>query len=123
MGFAYPVLIEELKEQALNGAYGERLRAVIEGNPDGMINGEYDLYICEECGNWQAEPKLSYYIADGKDIDYFEKKGFTKRLYTHRHRCEKCDHIMHAVELWKRPELKCPECGEILRYEEGIMWD
>ncbi|MBR5994986.1 MAG: hypothetical protein IK026_00135 [Eubacteriaceae bacterium] len=124
-GFLYPSLIKELKERAIHGEFGDKLKAVIEANPDGMINGENILYVCGKCGNWYSEPKLSYYIPTVKDA-YFEDSHTTKRLYTHRHRCEKCNSVMHMhnTNEGEALELNCPECGSRLRVSEmDIDWD
>ena len=59
-----------------------------------------------------------------REPELFEELGLTKRLYTHRHMCDRCSHIMHAESLKKRPGLKCPRCGKTCDYvHEEIMWD
>ena len=126
VGFLYPSFINELKDKALNGEFGDKLKAVVEANPEGMINGEKSLYVCRKCGNWQVEPKLSYYIPAVVETTFFEDPDRTSRLYTYRHRCEKCNSVMHmhSINPGDDPELKCPECGKPLRVSDlCIMWD
>lgn len=122
-GFKYPAVSEELKRKAQDGEYGDKFRTVVKENPGGSVNGESRLYVCRKCGSWKVEPKLSYYIPSGEKETFFEEAGLTRRLFTYRHRCDECGHIMHEVDFDGRQELKCPDCGEILRVTAGIMWD
>ena len=133
VGFLFPRVYKETVERAKSGEFGETIRDFLNTFPEGRIDAEPALYICQECGNMEVLPELSMYLPKGElperdnnilwsvvfpfkgesyvthmdlenDYDIFEE---------YKHKCSKCQRnytLILKEEILSNGLIKCPRC-------------
>lgn len=123
IGFSFPQKYNELFTDALSGKYGERLKELLQENPNAIIDAATSVYVCEYCRHWIESPVLDCYLPAHKmrkqkkkqiwavsmpiDINNLEhpvvppwelRKGY-KLLERYKHICPKCSSEMKMCQL------------------------
>ncbi len=142
VGMMYPEVYQRTVKAALDGAYGEEWRALMNSQKYMDIDASKDLYVCN-CGAWKLEENLSVYAPN--DLSDIENKQYGIRnvkewghvpyvSWYHReqgyhfikayvHKCDKCGMKMHKVDEDKIGSLQCPKCGCENDITSIINWD
>lgn len=124
VGFSFPMLYKEIVEKAKSGDFGETMKEFLHTFPEGRIDAENALYLCQACGNMEVLPELSLYLPKGEAPKRFPFKG--ESYVTHRdlerdyalfeayqHKCSKCqriDTLIPREEILSSKFIKCPQC-------------
>jgi predicted nucleic acid-binding Zn ribbon protein len=99
------------------GEYGKDWKKFFEEHPDGVVNCEKELLICEECGVPKNEMNLSLYLPkEGeKDLPKYLFGEDLKEKYAlydkYPHKCDRCGGGCNIVDVSKISRVTCPECG------------
>lgn len=143
--FLFPKVYQESVEKAKAGEYGETVMEFLNAFPEGRIDAETALYICQECGNMEVLPELSMYLPKGKlpekdkNIRWSVVFPFKGESYvTHRdlendyelfeeykHKCGKCQRNYTMIlrdEILSSGLIKCPQCKvdlELIEFGRG----
>ena len=130
IGMLFPSIYEETVQDIRSGEYGEDWKKFFEEHPDGVVNCERELLICEECGVPKCEKNLSLYLPKkgAKDLpkhpfgDDFKKFNLYSK---YQHKCNKCGGACNVVKSTKIKRVTCPECGGVMEEDLGgaILWD
>ena len=117
VGFFFPGVYARTMETARAGKLGKRIRQFLDGHPDGALNAENVLLLCENCGNLEYGQDLSMYVrnpdvARGEQgrwsaavpyegADYVSpmelKRENTYVYYGPGHLCRKCGKPMRSI--------------------------
>ena len=62
IGRLFPKIYEETVKKMRSGKYGDECKKFFKEHPDGAVNCEKELLICEECGVPKTEMNLSLYL-------------------------------------------------------------
>lgn len=132
VSFLFPRTYKEIVEKAKSGDFGETMKEFLHTFPEGRIDVENALYVCQGCGNMEVLPELSMYLPKGK-----APKG--KSYVTHRdlerdyvlfesypHKCSNCqrmDTLIPREEILSSRFIKCPQCKVALDLIEFGRWD
>jgi len=113
-----PVVSMKMKEAVSDGCWGDEWCDFVAQNPNGGIDSEFVLYVCE-CGKWLADRARDYYIpADlNKRIGAYVKNSSREKnkcVKHFRHSCPDCGETMSRVDI-DNEKLKCPICRAELR--------
>lgn len=108
IGFMYPSVCEESKQDILNGKWGKDAQTLINNNPDAHIETELAIYKCGKCGNLEEGECVSIIVPG-------------QRKTTFKNHCKQCSTVMRKVV--NHLELHCPECRTQLVIGTMIMWD
>ncbi len=130
VGMIFPSIYEETVKDIRSGEYGEDWKKFFEEHPDGVVNCEKELLICEECGVPKCEMNLSLYLPKegAKDLpkhpfgDDFKKFNLYAK---YQHKCDKCGGACNVVKSARIKRVTCPECGGVMEEDLGgaILWD
>lgn len=130
IGMIFPTIYEETVQTIRSGEYGEDWKKFFEEHPDGVVNCENELLICEECGVPKSEMNLSLYLPKegAKDLpEHPFGDGFKKfTLYAkYPHKCDKCGGACNIVKVSKIKRVTCPKCSGVMERDtdEVILWD
>lgn len=129
-GMMFPLVYQRTVKNIRRGTYGKEWKSFFEKYPNGIINAYKEIYYCPECHLAKSDLNLSFYKPldpnepELTDVDYvldFSRYSLVKE-YTHI--CKKCGKRMKNVtrSVWLMP-VKCPECGERLKYKGKLLWD
>lgn len=132
IGFSYERILNEIKEDILNGKYGENKRKIYLDNPDAKLECGNTLFRCPDCGNlyngfrWYlykpdlSHPITSYNSYGRKCVKYPEIK-----LIENEKICGKCGMIMKEIDIgWpEKSNIPCPVCGERLVFTGEDLYD
>lgn len=130
VGMMFPTVYEKTVQNIRSGEYGEDWKKFFGEHPDGVVNCEKELLICEECGVPRIEMNLSLYLPKegAKNIPKMpfgnDFRKFT--LYAkYPHKCDKCGGACNVVKSAKIKRVTCPECGGGMEEDIGgaILWD
>ena len=117
VGFFFPKAYKQTMEAARAGKLGERIRQFLIDHPDGALNAEEVLLLCDGCGELGCGQDLSMYVrnpdvprrlqdpwsvaASYEDADYVSpvelKRENTYEYYGPGHLCRKCGKPMRSV--------------------------
>ena len=143
IGFSFPRVYRDTMKAAMDGKYGEEVRRFLMEHPDGALDCSRVLLRCGECGALDSDMDLSMYLPEekGKPEDYIPWASWTgmegyKLVRRYAHRCKRCGCSMNSFheneldEVMGCPSddksvtgLRCPDCGDYLRYDSYCMWD
>ena len=145
VGFLFPQVYNEMVEKAKSGEFGETIKDFLNTFPEGKIDAETALYVCQKCGNMEVLPDLSMYIPKGElpekdnNIPWSVAFPFKGESYvTHmdlendyvifeeyKHKCCKChgDYTLLTRDDIPKGALKCPHCKEVLLLGDIGFWD
>ena len=129
VGMHYPHACAETMQEMRDGGYGDEWRQVVTEYPDGAVDCERQIYLCDKCGHFEVDEVRDYYIPtesnnhngccvwDAKSDEYQLIRRFS-------HICPKCQSEMRIAN----PEadtLVCPDCHSPLMLNPFgmIMWD
>lgn len=134
--FSFPMLYKKIVEKAKSGDFGGRIKEFLNTFPEGKIDAETALYLCQGCGNMEVLPELSMYLPKGEAPKRFPFKG--ESYVTHRdlerdyalfevypHKCSKCQRIYTLIpreKILSSKLIKCPQCKvalELIEFERG----
>ena len=62
VGFSFPMVYKEIVEKAKAGDFGDTMKEFLHTFPEGRIDAEKALYLCQACGNMEVLPELSMYL-------------------------------------------------------------
>ena len=99
----------KIREQILEGRFGERAKRILESEPDAEFYMESVAYHCQ-CGNIQSRSIVRIYSPS---------KG--KQYRQGAQRCDLCGKRMRMLRY--DAELKCPRCGESMEFMGTVCWD
>ena len=111
---------KKLLKAVSEGKFGEEWKKLLCDHPDGSVDFRYDLFVCNNCGNWANEEKLDFYLPIGevkhKAVNFYlhDNKYNLHRKYTHI--CSKCGSVMEQNHLIDSSEL----CDNEPTYMAGI---
>ena len=130
IGMLFPTIYKETVQEIRSGKYGEDWKQFFEEHPDGVVNCENELLICEECGVPKCDMNLSLYLPKkgAKDLpehpfgDDFKKFTLSEK---YEHKCDKCGGVCNVVNSSRIKRVTCPECGGVMEEDKGgfILWD
>lgn len=72
--FSFPMLYKKIVEKAKSGDFGGRIKEFLNTFPEGKIDAETALYLCQGCGNMEVLPELSMYLPKAKHLKGFLSK-------------------------------------------------
>ena len=85
---------KKLLQAVSDGVFGEEWRQLLLEHPDGSVNCMYDLYLCDNCDNWENEEIMDFYISKGvtkcKDINNYSHETPYTLFKKYNHTCSKC---------------------------------
>lgn len=122
-------IYQKLVARIRKGEFGEEWRKFFEENPDGAVDSERNLFLCENCGNWKEDYNLSLFklISSEKTeipLRYFPAKLENYILYKiYIHSCKRCGHDMKKIEESNEIELNCPKCENKMIRNGLLRWD
>lgn len=128
VGMMYPNLCKRVKEDARSGKLGKKLQKVVMQHPEGHMDCETIVYVCD-CGAWKTAARNDYYIVHNQAFDEDDNySSWTEIggtvLYETKHLCPKCRRKMHPLPEEKLEQLTCPDCGGKLKSPDRIvLWD
>ena len=103
---------KKLLKAVSEGVFGEEWQSLLRAHPDGSVDCRYDLYVCDNCSNWENEETMDFYVSCGetkhKTVNYYPNDTFTL-LKKYVHVCGKCGAVMHQHHLIDYAELKTDE--------------
>ncbi len=131
VGFGFPEEYHKLLIKVKNGELGEELHKLIKVYPQGEIDTDKVLAVCNECGNIEVVTDLSFYVPKKerrKKNNYVMNNDLFinyEPIFSFPHKCKKCHGNMKIVfrEGQKEINLKCPECCAALKLSEIFCWD
>ena len=130
IGRLFPKIYEETVKKMRSGKYGDECKKFFKEHPDGAVNCEKELLICEECGVPKTEMNLSLYLPKkgAKNIPEMpfgnDFRKFT--LYAeYPHKCDQCGGICNVVKSSKIKRMTCPVCKGVMQEDPAglILWD
>ena len=148
VGMFFPHLYSDTIDRIKKGRFGKTAQKFLQGHPDGAIDCEKTVFICERCGALKQGLNLDMYIPKPgheqfqhsawsiafpfHSASYADKTDLEQHctLYQHYpHRCPKCRKRMQAlspetfVGLLDKREFKCPDCNSALELCDLMLWD
>ena len=131
IGMLFPTVYKDTVKDIRSGKYGEDWKTFFEEHPDGVVNCENELLICEECGVPKNEMNLSLYLPK-EGVEDLPKLPFGDDLHEkftlykkYPHTCDKCGGACNIVAASKIKRAACPKCGGVMEedHESVILWD
>ena len=122
------------------GKYGEERQRLYRETPYAVVDAESELFICDECGNWEVSKNLSLYAPNDPEhirtkqygiktvdewghVPYVMKSDLEQEyhlLKDYAHLCSKCGTVMERAD--DVPfVLPCPKCGADNEMEPTIV--
>ena len=145
VGFMFPSVYAKIVAKMKKGELGEEAKQFFMDHPDGAVNAENVLAVCEECGSYEVVPELSLYIPKtgyvhkrhGREdldeemariIDYvtqWELEEHYDKIGQLEQRCRSCDGKLKILggETYDCQDLTCPCCGETMVMDGIMFWD
>ena len=131
IGMLFPTVYKDTVKNIRSGKYGEDWKKFFEEHPNGVVNCEKELLICEECGVPKNEMNLSLYLPKegAEDLPKLPFGDDLDEKYTlymkYPHTCDKCGGACNIVNASKIKRVACPKCGGVMEEDmDGIiLWD
>ena len=148
VGFFFPREYTDIIGGIRKGKFGKTTQRFLEEHPDGAIDCERTICICENCGALKQAFNFDMYIPKPgyehknhgiwtfaysfEGTSYISKSDLEEgyELYQHYpHRCPKCRKTMKALRMTefemrlRNKDLYCPNCKSNLELQDVIMWD
>ena len=128
IGYAYPMVVNDAKDEGKEGKLGPEVKAFLDLYPDGVLNCEMVSLVCKECGAMKNDCKYSMYKPK-EGIKKFpvcclphELSQYYSFYKRYPHKCNECGGDMKMLAANAMP--KCPRCGEVLKVGVSeICWD
>lgn len=114
IGLGYHYTRKKLREDALNGKYGKKWKALLEKDVDAKLSASRCLYYCFDCDNAVSDYNLSI-------VKYKNGKQIKNKKY--KHICPKCKSRMYEIKIDENTLLPCPQCGTEVRLIQDMVWD
>lgn len=98
-----------VRDEILDGEYGDVPKKILESEPDVHFYGQMDAFRCR-CGKFSSESTVMIFSAEGK------------QLYAPIMNCELCGKRMRRL---RNPggKQECPKCGMQLDFYSTVCWD
>ena len=107
----------KLLKAVSEGKFGEGWQTLLCEHPEGSVDFRYDLYVCDQCGNWENEEKLDFYLPCGpvkhKAVNFYINDSRYNLFQVYTHVCPQCGFVMKQNHLI--------ECNELLENEPMYM--
>ena len=120
-GKLYSNICRETWDDILNGEYGPSWARAARMHPDGGLDCEYNLYLCD-CGHWEVDTRKTMWekgFSDRSKSNLPRNRAVKKSL----HRCPECAGRMRIANP-EEDQLTCPVCGEEMTdLKPTIKWD
>ena len=132
VGVSFPRVYRETVEKAKAGTFGDTIKDFLQVFPEGRIDAEPALYLCQGCGNIEVLPALSMYLPKGKAPNgnsYVTHRALEKDYVLfeeYPHKCSNCqsmDSLILREETVLSSGIKCPQCKVALEIIEFERWD
>lgn len=132
VGFSFPRTYKEIVEKAKSGDLGDTIKEFLHTFPEGRIDVEPALYVCQGCGNMEVLPDLSLYLPKGKapkGKSYVPHRALENEYVlfeSYPHKCSNCqsiDSLIPRKEILSSRFIKCPQCKVALELIEFGRWD
>ena len=135
-GFLFPQEHAEIMEGIRKGRFGKTVQRFLEEHPDGAVDCERAVCICENCGTIRPAISLDMYISKSRSgalgAAYAAQADLKESHEPYRrypHRCPKCRRITQALSAEEFEaklnggELECPLCKAKLIVSDAMLWD
>ncbi|MBQ9663232.1 MAG: hypothetical protein IJV40_08800 [Oscillospiraceae bacterium] len=120
-GMLYANICRETWNDILNGEYGPGWARAARMHPEGGLDCENTLYLCE-CGHWEVDTRKTMWEKGNAD---HSKSNLPRNraLKKSRHKCPECGGRMRVAKL-EEDTLRCPVCSEVMTdLMPTIKWD
>lgn len=152
VGMLYPKVYSEIVTKMKKGQFGKQGKEFFEAFPNGAISCENIVVQCSSCGQLMEVPELALYIPlegynptkqdktipwsvgfNGNSyeyISYSELHNHYQLFEQYDHRCINCHAHTSVVDGFTEnldetidKQVRCPECGSMMKIEWTGYWD
>lgn len=148
VGMSFPLKFMEIQQKVRDGEYGSEWKELIRSGDYIVADAETHIYVCDNCSYWGHQLGLSLYepndpiklagikygiktVGEWGYVPYAMADDFRNGYHLLKeriHRCNKCNSTMHKASEDDEENLKCHDCGIVLRSDWfdaifSIDWD
>ncbi len=143
IGMMFPTVYKSCIDDVKKGVYGDEWKSIASCEKYFAVDASLNLYICNKCNNWNTQYSMSIYKPKSdndiinkrygektvKELGYvpyvtpFDLKDDYTFIKSYIHKCDKCGHRMHKVDIDHLSSLPCPKCGSENNELDMIRWD